>query len=90
MALTFNCLNGDSLVSVRDKTRGVSTTQTWGYHEAAAKLCSAYLPFQQQTREGDSGVWKDFSELKGENVVGKFIMSYFSYAYMLRLKHESH
>lgn len=43
-----------------------------------------------KTKEGDSGVWKDFSELKRENVVGKFITSYFSYAYMLRLKHGSH
>lgn len=38
----------------------------------------------------DSGVWKDFSELKRENAVGKFIMSYFSYAYMLSRKHGSH
>lgn len=34
----------------------------------------------KKNEKGDSGVWKDFSELKRENVVGKFIMSYFSYA----------
>lgn len=49
MALTFSCLNGDSLVSVSGKTL------TWGYHETAAKLCCAYLPFQQQNQEGGLG-----------------------------------
>lgn len=55
-----------------------------------AEVCFASL-FQQQNRGGDVlGVWNDFSELKRENVVGKFITSYVSYAWVLRLKHGSH
>lgn len=90
MALTFTCLNGDSLVSVRGKVWEVSKIKTWGYHETAAKLCRAHFPFQQRIQEGDSGIWSDSSELKRENVVGKFIVSYFNYASMCRLKHGSH
>lgn len=52
MALTFCCLTGDSLVSVRGEKWEVSKIQTLGYHEAAAKLCFAYLPFQQQNQGG--------------------------------------
>lgn len=43
-----------------------------------------------KTKKGDSSFWKGFNELKRENVVGKFIMSYLSYAYTLSLKHGSH
>lgn len=46
---------------------GSGKIQSVGYHETAAKLCSTYLPFQQQNyKRGDTGVWKDFSELKRE------------------------
>lgn len=43
-----------------------------------------------KSKKGDPGVWKDFSELKRENVVGKFIMNYSNYATMLRLRLGSH
>lgn len=84
MALTFTCLSGDSLVSMSSKIQiGVIIRLQINYPVLIYHSSN-------KTKNGDLGVWKDFSELKQENVVGKFVISYFSYAYMLSLKHWSH
>lgn len=90
MALTFSYLNGDSLVSVSGKIWQVVKYRLGVIMGLQLKYAVLIYHSSNKTKKGDSGVWRDFSELKRENVVGKFIMKYFSYAYMLSLKHGSH
>lgn len=86
MALTFGCLSGGSLVSVRGKIWEANKIQTGVIKRPQLKYAVLIYQSCNKTKKGDSGVWRDFSELKREIVVGKFIMSYSSYAYMFRLK----
>lgn len=90
MALTFSCLNGDSLVSVSSKIWKVVKYRLGVIVRLPLNYVVLIYNSSNKTRRGDSGVWKDFSEFKRENVVGKFIMNYFSYVFMLSLKHGSH
>lgn len=63
--------------------------QTRGYHKNESKLCFAYLRSNNKAKKWEAASGKTSVSWR-EDVVGKFIMSYFRYAYMLRLMQGSH